>query len=122
MYRSFTNRVFGGVCGGIAAPLPVNAWLVRLVFVVLTPVTLGGFGVLYVMLWLAVPQASPVRRQRGGSVWAVLTLVLTVAVLGGWYAQLNGFTRTPSDADLYYPVLFTVLSLIFLFRQLVRNV
>ncbi len=122
MYRSFTNRVLGGVCGGIAALLPINAWLVRLVFVVLTPVTLGGFAVLYAMLWLVVPQASPVRRGRGGLVWAVVALVLTLAVLGGWYARLSGFTQTPSDADLYYPVLFTVLSVIFLFRQLVRNV
>lgn len=122
MYRSFTNRVLGGVCGGIATLLPVNAWLVRLVFVVLTPVTLGGFAVLYLMLWLAVPQASPVRRTRGGLVWAVVTLVLTVAVLAGWYARLSGFTRTPSDADLYYPILFTALSVVFLFRQLVRNV
>jgi phage shock protein PspC (stress-responsive transcriptional regulator) len=121
MYRSFTNRVLGGVCGGIAAPLPINAWLVRLVFVVLTPVTLGAFAVLYAMLWLVVPQASPVRRGRGGASWAVLTLVLTLAVLIGWYARISGLTRTATDADLYYPVLFTALSLVFLYRQLVRN-
>lgn len=122
MYRSFTNRVLGGVCGGIAAPLPVNAWLVRLVFVVLTPVTVGAFAVLYAMLWLAVPQASPVRRGRRGALWAALAVLLTLAVLAGWYARLSGLTRTPTEADLYYPVLFTALSVVFFFRQLVRNV
>ena len=122
MYRSFTNRVLGGVCGGAAASLPISVWLVRLIFVVLTPVTLGGFAVLYAILWLAVPQASPVRRQRGGATWAVVAVVLALAILAGWYARISGFTQTPSGADLYYPVLFTVLSVVFLFRQLVRDV
>jgi phage shock protein PspC (stress-responsive transcriptional regulator) len=122
MYRSFANRVLGGVCGGIADPLPVQAWLVRLMFVVLTPLTLGGFAVLYAMLWLAVPQASLVRPQRGGFGWALLAVILTLAVLAGGYARFSGFAQTSAGNDLYYPVLFTALSVFFLFRQLVRNV
>jgi phage shock protein PspC (stress-responsive transcriptional regulator) len=42
MYRSFTDRVFGGVCGGLAAILPINAWVFRAAFIVLSIMTVGA--------------------------------------------------------------------------------
>ena len=65
MYRSFSDRVLGGVCGGLAAALHVNAWLIRLIFVVLTLVSLGAFAALYLLLWWIVPAESPTQRRRG---------------------------------------------------------
>jgi phage shock protein C len=54
--RSTTNRVIGGVCGGIAEYLAVDATLVRVVFVVATVLT-AGFGVLlYIVLLVLMPQ------------------------------------------------------------------
>lgn len=122
MYRSFTDRIFGGVCGGIAEPLPlINGWIVRLVFIVLTFVTLGAFGVLYLMLWLVVPQQSLIIRQRGGPLWMLLITVLTAAVLMGWWARINGYTLAPNGADLYYPVLGLLISILFFLRQIGRS-
>jgi len=122
MYRSFDNRVLGGVCGGLAAPLPVSAWAVRLLFIILTLVTLGAFAVVYAALWVAVPQGSLVRRTRGGAAYYALALVLIAASLGGWYARLNGWTEVPSGADLYYPVMVAVFCVIYFLRQLRRTV
>jgi phage shock protein PspC (stress-responsive transcriptional regulator) len=122
MYRSFSDRVLGGVCGGLAAPLPVNAWVIRLLFIILTGVTLGAFAVLYLMLWLAVPQESLASRRRGGMTWMLLALLLIVLVLVGWYGRLNGMTQTPAGSDLYFPALGLVLSVIFFLRQLGRSV
>jgi len=52
--RSRTDRVVGGVCGGLGAYLKVDPLLVRLFFVLLA---LGdGIGVLlYLLLWILVP-------------------------------------------------------------------
>ena len=54
--RSNTNRVIGGVCGGIAEYLAVDATLVRVVFVISAFLT-AGLGVLaYIVLLVLMPQ------------------------------------------------------------------
>ena len=54
--RSNTNRVIGGVCGGIAEYLAVDATLVRVVFVFTAFIT-AGLGVLaYIVLLVLMPQ------------------------------------------------------------------
>lgn len=55
LYRSTQDRMFAGVCGGIADYLEVDPTLVRLVFVALT--LLGGPGIIiYIVLMLIVPE------------------------------------------------------------------
>lgn len=51
--RSGTDKMLGGVCGGIAQYLGVDSTLVRLGFVILT---LSGVSpLLYVILWIVMP-------------------------------------------------------------------
>lgn len=109
MYRSFTDRILGGVCGGLAAALPLNAWLWRLLFVVATPLTVGAAAALYVALWWALPQESPTSPGQGSLLRFVLVLLLGVLVLGGVFVL---------EASLYLPALLLLLALIFLLRQL----
>jgi phage shock protein C len=54
--RSTTNRVIGGVCGGIAEYLAVDATLVRVVFVFTAFVTAGLFVLAYIVLLVLMPQ------------------------------------------------------------------
>ncbi len=55
LYRSTNDRMFAGVCGGIAEYLDVDPTLVRLVFAALT--LMGGPGIIaYVILMLVVPE------------------------------------------------------------------
>ena len=57
LYRSETDRMIAGVCGGLAKFFNVDATLVRLVFLLL--LFLGGSGfLLYFILWIIVPQES----------------------------------------------------------------
>jgi phage shock protein C len=54
--RSTTNKVIGGVCGGIAEYLAVDPTLVRVVFVVTAFLT-AGLGILaYIVLLVLMPQ------------------------------------------------------------------
>jgi len=54
LYRSRTNKMIAGVCGGIGKYLAIDATLIRLGFVVLT--FMSGFGILlYLVLWIIVP-------------------------------------------------------------------
>ena len=54
--RSSTDRMLGGVCGGLAQYLGVDSTLVRLGFVLLT--FAGVSPVLYLILWLVMPSES----------------------------------------------------------------
>ncbi len=55
LYRSKTNKVIGGVCGGLGAYFKVDPIIVRVVFVLLLlPGGLPGF-IPYVVIWAVVP-------------------------------------------------------------------
>jgi phage shock protein C len=54
LYRSNTEKVFGGVCGGLADYLNIDVVILRIIFVLLA--LFGGGGVLiYIILWIAIP-------------------------------------------------------------------
>lgn len=57
LYRSQTQKMIAGVCGGLAEFLGLDPTVVRLIFVLLA---LGaGHGVLiYLMLWLIMPRGE----------------------------------------------------------------
>ena len=57
LYRSETDKLIGGVCGGIAEYFDIDSTIVRLIFALI--VISGGTGlVLYVILWIVVPTKS----------------------------------------------------------------
>lgn len=61
LYRSETDRILGGVCGGIAEVYDLDPTLVRLaaLFIVLW----GGSGLLvYLLAWLIMPTESEVKQ------------------------------------------------------------
>ncbi len=58
LYRSQTERMIGGVCGGLAEYLDLDPTLLRLVFVGLT--LLGGHGLLIYFILLILMPLNPV--------------------------------------------------------------
>jgi phage shock protein C len=59
LYRSRDQRMLAGVCGGLAEYFNVDATLIRVLFLVLA--VFGGTGlVIYVVMWLIVPDVSRV--------------------------------------------------------------
>jgi phage shock protein C len=58
LHRSRTERMLGGVCGGLAESLDVDVTLLRIAFVVLT-VLGGGIGIpLYIAAWIIAPEGD----------------------------------------------------------------
>ncbi|MEJ5292893.1 MAG: PspC domain-containing protein [Candidatus Methanosuratincola sp.] len=69
LYRSNSNRILGGVCGGIAEYFNVDPVIVRLIWIVFT--VIYGFGILlYLIAWVIIPRSpegySP-PQQGGGT-------------------------------------------------------
>lgn len=61
LYRSKTNRILGGVCGGLAEYFNVDPSIVRLLWILFT----FGFGsglLAYIIAWIIIPEEP--RRGR----------------------------------------------------------
>jgi phage shock protein C len=92
LYRSATDKVIAGVCGGLAQYFNLDPALVRLAFVVFA--LAGGASVLlYVVLWIAVPVGAGTPAfalgERGHEVLA--TVLIAVGAL--WLlANFGAFT------------------------------
>ena len=57
LYKSSTNRVLCGVCGGIGEYFHIDPTIIRLIWVVLT---IGGFGsglLAYIIAAIIIPEA-----------------------------------------------------------------
>jgi phage shock protein PspC (stress-responsive transcriptional regulator) len=96
--RSSSDRVLGGVCGGLGDYLGVDPIIVRVVAVVLA--FFGGAGILlYLAAWLLVPSDDPNAKPapgRGATIAGVVILVLAAGTLlpfhgGGWGWGAGGF-------------------------------
>jgi phage shock protein PspC (stress-responsive transcriptional regulator) len=95
LYRSRSDRVLGGVCGGIARYFNIDPVLVRVGAVAL--VFLGGAGLLaYVAAVLLIPNEGeggrpPETPSRGLVIAGVVLLVVAICVVlpfqGGWGAS-----------------------------------
>lgn len=66
LYRSESDRILGGVCGGIAETYNLDPTLVRLATVVLA--FTGAAEIVYLIAWLIMPTESEVKNQEDKSV------------------------------------------------------
>lgn len=62
LYRSRTNKVIAGVCGGLGKYLDIDPTILRILF--LASIFLGGAGfILYIIAWIVVPE-EPLKPQK----------------------------------------------------------
>ncbi len=108
LYRSRTDKMIAGVCGGLAEYFNIDSTLVRLSAVVLT--LAGGSGILaYIIFWFVVPQ-RPLNLSAVDSVSAP-DAAASATVEGEGEAGENSEAST---AALFVGVLLTVLGFLFL--------
>jgi phage shock protein C len=89
LYRSQTNKVLAGVCGGLAEYLNADPTVIRLVWVLLT--FLGGSGIiLYILAIFIIPEniitatgsTSPVKSDfTAGRIFGILFVIVGVIIL-----------------------------------------
>jgi phage shock protein C len=64
LYRSSTQKVIGGVCGGLGEYFNIDPTLVRIIYILVTVATGVLLGlVLYIVLWLIVPSEASVGKS-----------------------------------------------------------
>ncbi|MBN2015560.1 PspC domain-containing protein [Candidatus Dojkabacteria bacterium] len=61
LYRSESNRIIAGICGGIGEYFELDPTIIRVLWIILS--LAGGPGIFaYLILWLVVPTESQVKR------------------------------------------------------------
>lgn len=63
LYRSRKDRVLGGVCGGIAEYLDVDPVVVRLIWAIVTLISMGLGLLAYLIAWVIIPE-EPTSKQK----------------------------------------------------------
>lgn len=56
LYRSKKNRIIAGICGGIGEYTGVDPVIIRLIWIVVTLITLGVGILAYLIAWLVIPE------------------------------------------------------------------
>jgi phage shock protein C len=92
LYRSATDKVIGGVCGGLAHYFNIDPALVRIAFVVFA--LTGGAGVLlYIVLWIAIPVGEGTPAIALGDRGHEMLATVLIAVGALWLlANFGAFT------------------------------
>ncbi len=65
LYKSHTNKIIAGVCGGLAEYFDVDSVIMRVLFVLLA--FFGGSGfILYIACWIIMPKSAPGGEGQNG--------------------------------------------------------
>lgn len=56
LYRSKKDQMLGGVCAGLGEHLDVDPTVIRLIWVVVSLLSLGTGIIVYVLAWIIIPE------------------------------------------------------------------
>jgi phage shock protein C len=125
LYRSQTNKVFAGVCGGLAEYLDVDATIIRIVWVLLT--LLGGSGIiLYIVAFFIVPErpmtisGSPaqIKSKSGSTSVFGIIFVIVGAVLLLDNLEVFSFCRIwDTTWEILFPGILVLLGIYLMTRR-----
>jgi len=60
LYRSRTDRMLGGICGGLGEMFSIDPTLIRLIFALIALFTLGTAVIVYILGWIIIPETPAV--------------------------------------------------------------
>ncbi|MEJ2411557.1 MAG: PspC domain-containing protein [Anaerolineales bacterium] len=138
LYRSKSDRMIGGVCGGLGTFLNIDPIFIRLLFVLL--LFGSDFGlILYILLWILIPEEGKAYgfreesfgdkvKSMGDDIQVAVTqphpqagLIMGVGliVIGGllFVDRLNLAWLDWFNMDVLWPALLIVGGIALLFRQ-----
>lgn len=63
LYRPRTERIFGGVCSGIGYYFDTDPNMIRIIWVVLTLISIGVGVIAYFIAWVLIPEEEDDRAE-----------------------------------------------------------
>jgi len=125
--RNLTDRVLGGVCGGLGTYVGVNPWWVRALFVILGLFTAGTGALIYLALWFILPAQTladiPNEAEKDERISLPETVVLVgiaVIVMGLIILARNLGILSGTGGDAFLPLVLIGFGFVLLIKQLWR--
>lgn len=138
LYRNKSDRMIGGVCGGLGTFLNIDPIFVRLLFVLLLFGSEFGF-ILYILLWIIVPEEGKAYGFKDNSLGekvksmgediqqavtqphpqAGIIMGVGLIVIGGFLFldRLNLSWMNWINLDILWPILLIVVGVVLLIRK-----
>lgn len=138
LYRNKSDRMIGGVCGGLGTFLNIDPIFVRLLFVLLLFGSEFGF-ILYLLLWIIVPEEGKAYGFKDNSLGekvksmgediqqavtqphpqAGIIMGVGLIVIGGFLFldRLNLSWMNWINLDILWPILLIVVGVVLLIRK-----
>jgi phage shock protein C len=64
LYRSRKDRIVAGVCGGLAGHIDADPSIIRLVWILVTLISLGTGLIVYLAAWIIIPEPPEESTQQ----------------------------------------------------------
>lgn len=124
--RSLTDRVLGGVCGGLSSYIGMNPWWMRVAFVVLGVLTAGTGVLIYLALWYLLPPQSLAEIARDAAALhrpetnpeLVIVIGVSVIVMGLIVLARNLGVLSGDNGDAFLPLVVIGFGLVLLVKQI----
>ena len=119
LHRNLNNRIFAGVCSGLADYFDIDPILVRLAFVVVA--FAGGASILaYIILWIVMPpgEGSTVQHYMTGSTQGAVWVGGFLVLLGVLFLAGNTGIFWWWNWNLFWPLILVGLGVLILSRRL----
>jgi len=115
LYRSTSDKVIAGVCGGLASYFRLDPALVRLAFVVFA--LAGGASVLlYIVLWIAVPAGAAAALSAVRPMNNEVVAMFLIGIGGVWLLANVGVLRF-INWSFAWPLVLVALGIALLVRR-----
>ncbi len=64
LYRSRTERILGGICGGLGEHTDIDPTIIRLIWILVTLISLGTGIIVYAVAWIIIPESPEESAAR----------------------------------------------------------
>ena len=88
LYRSFENKMLGGVCGGLGDYFDIDPTVVRILAVISLFISGGVAIIAYIVAWIIIPKSAEVLSD--GKVSAAPTMKTGGGALSPWATYIPG--------------------------------
>ncbi len=133
LFRSTSNKMIGGVCGGLAEYFAVDAIMIRVLWG--AAVLFGGVGIVaYILCWIIIPadnagsETVPQSKAPNSSLmWGSILVCVGLILLAGRFHffrfspfcfswQFHPWWMWRQGMDLFLPIVIILIGVVYLFK------